>query len=77
MEYITIVYAESHLRIRKEQNNINRQKRLSSTTNNRDNSEPYEAFKMFDADGDGKVRFSIYTKSNLIEYSWTKRIRTQ
>ena len=57
MEYITSVYAESHLRNRNEQHNIHRQKRLSSTTKNNYNSEPYEAFKMFDADGDGKVKF--------------------
>ena len=66
MEYITIVYAESHLRIRKEQNNIRRQKRLSSTIENTNTSESYEAFKMFDADGDGKVMFSIKTK--IIRY---------
>ena len=66
MEYITSVYAESHLRIQKEQNKINRQKRFSSTMKNKYNSEPYEAFKMFDADGDGKVNFLIEINSNYI-----------
>ena len=62
MEYITFIYAESHFRILNEEN---RQTELPCTMKNKNNSEPYEAFKMFDADGDGKVKISNQIKINL------------